>query len=66
MTDQAPHSNHGKQPAHRPAPSENNGTTEDGTPGTLKLVDGPERVNSGDEKNSDEELYHCMSLILYP
>ena len=69
MTDQAPHNYHRKKPAHRPAPSENNDSTEDGTHDTSKvlaLVDGSERANPGDEKNSDEELCYRMSLILYP
>jgi len=69
VTDQFPLSYPRNQPARPPALSENNGSTGVGTPGTSKLlapVDGPESVNPGDEKNSDEELCRRMSLILYP
>ena len=69
VTDQAPNSRPRKRPARHPGSSEINGSTEDGTPGTSKLlalVDGPEGVNPGDEKNSGEELCRRMSLILYP
>ena len=69
MTDQVPHSYPRERPARRTAPSEINGFTENGTPGTSKLlatVDGPERVNPGDTKNSDGELCRRKSLVLYP
>jgi len=69
VTDQAPHSHPRKRLAHRTAPSEINSATEDGIPSTSKLlalVDGPERVNFGDENISDEESRRRMSLILYP
>ena len=69
MTDQAPHSHPKKRPARRPASSEINGSTEDDIPGASKLlalVDGPGRVNPGDEKSLDEGLCRRMSLVFYP
>jgi len=68
VTDQAPHRHPRKRPARRTVtgPSEITGFTEGGTPSTSKLlapVDGPERVNPGDEKNSDELSSYVFDLV---